>query len=114
MESLQGLQFLDSVLGADLAAFQPIQDLGSRRRWVRFYKFQAARDAVEPGFDGRVADSENLLHLLDRAMATNEGGDKNLVFLTQPGELRQLESSFHDDVLIRDADALDQDRLALG
>src|ERR1039457_3753882 len=82
MESFQCLQFLDSVLGADLAALQPVQDFGSRRRWVRFYKFKAARDAVEPGFDGGVADSKDLFHLFDGAVAANEGGDENLVFLT--------------------------------
>src|SRR5450432_2523121 len=113
MESLQLLQFLYGVLRADLAALQPIQDFGSGRRGIGVDKFQAACDAVEPGFDGRIADSEDFLHLFDGAMAADKGRHENLVFLAQPRQLRQFESPFDDDVLIRDAYPLDQNGLSL-
>jgi hypothetical protein len=113
MESLQSLQFPDSVLGANLAAFQPIQDFGARGRWVRFDKFQAARDASETGFDGGVAYTKNLLHFFDGAMTADESGDENLIFRTQTGQLGQLKSAFDNDVFVGDADAFDQDWLAL-
>src|SRR5215471_19883412 len=62
--SLERLQLANGVLGADLVAFEPAQDLGSSRRRtgvhdVGFHELQVPRDAVESGLDGRVADAED-------------------------------------------------------
>ena len=84
----------------DVAAFQPFQNFSLRWPGVRLDKLQCAGNSVEPRFDRRIADAEDLLHLLDRTVRPNEGGDKDLVIGAETSQIRQLERSFDQDVLL--------------
>src|SRR5262249_49314208 len=66
-------------------------------------------DAVQPVFDGGIADAEVLLHLLDGSVAAHERRDEHLVFCCELGERRQDEMSFHGEVLVDEPDSLDFD-----
>ena len=90
MESLQGLQFPNGVLGVDLASLEPIQDFSLRRRRIDFDEFKTLGDPIESRLDGGIADSEDLFHLFDGAVTPDEGGDKDLVFKIQADEHGEL------------------------
>jgi hypothetical protein len=47
-------------------------------------------------------------------MTAHEGGDEDLIFLVQTGELGQLEAALDGDVFFGEADTLDHHGLALG
>jgi hypothetical protein len=70
-------------------------------------KGQLRPDAIEAVLDRGVADAEELLHLLDGAVAADEGGDEDLILGRQLGERRELESPFDGDVLSGQPDAFD-------
>jgi hypothetical protein len=46
--------------------------------WIDFGERELGADAIEPVLDGGIADAEEFLHLLDGAVAADEGGDDNL------------------------------------
>ena len=80
LESFKGLQFADGFGGGDLAAVEPIEDFGAGGRGVVVDEVKLAGDAVEPRFDGGIANAEGLLHLLDGAVGAEESDDEDLVF----------------------------------
>src|SRR4029077_15738772 len=66
--SFPRLQLCDCFLGGNFTIPQSLQNFGAGRRWIGVNKLQLAGNSVEAGLDGRVADSENLFHFLDRAV----------------------------------------------
>ena len=66
--SREHLELADRILGVDLAAAEPVEDLGPRRQGIGLHELEAAGDSVEAGLDGRVADAEDAFHLFDRAV----------------------------------------------
>jgi hypothetical protein len=97
-----------------MGSLEPLQHFRAGWRRVGFNELQLAGDAVEAGLDGGVANAEGLLHLLDGAVRAEEGDDEDLIFQAQTGKLRQGELAFDGDSLLRDTDALDEERTALG
>src|ERR1700761_4834762 len=116
--SLAFLKGGDGVFSRDLAAGEAIQHIGpdigpgGRRAFVN--EVETAGDAGQSRLDGRVADPEHLLHLLDRAMAAQEGGDEYLVVTGQSGELRRREGALDGDVLAHQTHTFDDERGAVG
>ena len=70
------------------AAVEPVEDVAARRRRIGIDEFEALGDPIQPRLDGGIGDAENLLHLLDRAMASDERRHENLVIGREPGQLR--------------------------
>ena len=101
-------------VGGDLAGFETGEDLRARGRWVGFNEMELGGDAVEAGLDGRIADAESLLHLLDGAVRAEKGDDKDLVFEAEAREFGEGKLALDGDSLLRDADALDDERGSLG
>src|SRR5215471_470590 len=111
MESFQCLQFPDRVLGADFSTLQPLQNLGSRRLRVGLNELQTVRNSCQPRLDGRIADSKNLLHLLNRAMTADKRRYEYLIFQAQSRQLRKLKGALDSHVLIHDPHPLHHDWL---
>src|SRR6185503_6315834 len=109
--TLAFLELTEYVFDGEIAALEPRQQL-ARRRPLRLagrfdlHERQQRADAVQAILDGGVADTEELLHLLDGAVAADEGGDEGLVFSRQACERGDFEAALDRDVLIRQADAL--------
>ncbi len=72
----------------------------TQRRGIGVDEFQLAGDAVQPRLDGGIGDAEHLFHLLDRTMALEKGGNKDLIFHGQPGQLGQFESPLDGDAAL--------------
>ena len=107
------------VVHAHLAALEARDETARRGtigllRRIDLGKRQQRADSVQPVLDRGVADAEELLHLLDGAVAADEGGDEHLIVGRQRREGRHLEAPFDRDVLAGEADALDLERGAAG
>src|SRR5215472_4017334 len=62
---VEPLQFPNGILSTDFSTIQPLQNLGSRRLRVGLDEFETVRNSRQPRLDGWIADSKNLLHLLN-------------------------------------------------
>jgi len=93
-------QRLARILRGDFPSLQPIQDLSARRSGIGFDELQTVCNPREPRFDGRVTDSEYLLHLFNGPVRADEGCDEDLIFQAQPGQLGQLKAPLQDDVFL--------------
>src|SRR5438093_5088014 len=101
------------IVHVDLAALEARQQFAGESRPARrriagcdLRERQERTDAVQPVLDRRVADAEELLHLLDGAVAADEGRDEDLVFGCQACEGRELEPPLDRDVLVDQAHTL--------
>src|SRR5215469_7643156 len=110
-ESFQCLQLPNRVLGVDFSALQPLQNFCSRRLRVDLDEFEAVCNSRQPRLDGRIADSKDLLHLLDRAMTADERGYEYLIFQAQSRQFRKLKGALNSDVLIHNPHPLHHDWL---
>jgi hypothetical protein len=54
--------------------------------WIDFWKREERADPVQTVLDGGVADAEELLHLLDGAMAPDECRNEGLILRGELGE----------------------------
>ena len=75
---------------------------------------QLRADAIEAVLDRGVADAEELLHLLDGAVAADERGDEDLIVGGELRERRHLELPLDGDVLAGQPDPLDFEGGAAG
>src|SRR5262245_49793232 len=107
------LETAQHVVDVDLAALEARQQFagGGRLTWRRIAgcnlgKGQQRADPVQSVLDRRVADAEELLHLLDGAVAADERGDEDLVLAAEAGEGRQVEPTLDGNVLVNQAHAL--------
>ena len=75
--------------------------------WIDLGKGQERADAIEAVLDRGVADTEELLHLLDGAVAADERGDEDLVLAGELGQRRELEAPLDGDVLVDEPDPFD-------
>src|SRR5262249_31710744 len=79
------LELGQRLLDADLLSPQAVNDVGDGGRRFGVDEVEVLGDPVEPGLDRRVAHSEDSLHLLDRPVRVDKGGDKNLVIDAELG-----------------------------
>src|SRR5437899_712519 len=115
------LETAQHIVHVDLAALEARQQFagGDRPAWRRnagrhLGEGQQRADPVQSVLDRGVADAEELLHLLDGAVAADECGDEDLVFGGEAAEGRQVEPSLDGNVLVDQPHALNQEARAAG
>ena len=75
----------------------------------RLDDLEPLRDTVQPLLDGRVADAEYTLHLLDRPVDLHEGHHKHLVLGRKARQDGRLELPFDGDIAVRQENPLHDD-----
>src|SRR5690349_19260044 len=95
----------ERVADGHLAALELREHVADRGRRVvgrvDFRERKLAADPVKTVLDRGVADAEELLHLLDGAVAADEGRDEDLVLGGELGEGRELELTVDRDAGVR-------------
>ena len=101
-------------LNGDLAPIEEIEDLVVLAHLLHLDELKLLDHAVQTVLDGRVADAERLLHVLDGPVAAHELAHEHLVFVPQARQRRQFEIPDYGDITALQPDSRHDERTVSG